>query len=58
MNLEFFEKRIGWARKQKMPDVTFKEFWESPEKYPNALQTLEETILLMKMLERVVAEQT
>ena len=56
--IHLIQKMLAYARKQKMPDVTFKEFFEAPEKYPDALQTIEETILLMKMCQRLIGEQT
>ena len=56
--IETFLEMFAWARKQKMPDVTFREFFEAPEEYPDAFQTLEELMLLMKMLKRLADELT
>lgn len=52
MKLEFYHKALSYLHKQKMPDVTFKEFWENPDLYPDVLEMFRETILLMKMLKR------
>lgn len=52
MKREFVEKAFVWAQKQEMPDVTFKEFWENPDLYPDTVEMFREIILLMKMLKR------